>query len=177
VPMLNRHHGHLYRQLSGDPAAVAGTDLERQMPGVGRLCSIESDRVFWRVGFEQLLDHPWLYLRNCVLNAGRLLFDYPYTLHNRHHPWTLIALHVAMVGVAAAVAWRRVRGRLTLPPEVEIVGIFALVMTAMSIGLFACGRYFYPLYPAYLLVGLVGTAPERWRPAPEPAPGGGAAAA
>jgi hypothetical protein len=165
IPILRKHHGQFYRELIGDLSQVAGTELERALPGAGRYCGIEADAAFYRRAFAYLRESPGHYLRHCFFNVGRLFFDYPYTFHDRHHPWALIALHVLMVGAAIAVAARRLLGRLKLPPEIEIVALFALVATALSIGLSAVGRYFLALYPAYLLVTLVGTAPERWRPA------------
>jgi UDP-glucuronate decarboxylase len=164
VPSLREHHAPVYDRMIGDLNDVAGTELDRVMPGVGRLCSIKADQEFWRLGLAQLAAHPLSYLRNGVLNAGRLFFDYPYTLHKRHHSATLIALHVLVVGAAAAVGARRLRGRLALPRAVEVVALFGLVETALSLALSAYGRFFLALYPAYLLVGLVGTAPGRWQP-------------
>ncbi len=167
VPMLREHHGAVYDRLRGEPRATAGTELERVLPGVGRLCSVEADREFRRLGLAQLARRPRRYVRNVALNAGRFFFDYPYTLRGDHrHPWPLIGLHLALVGAAVAAVAGRLRGRPTLPPAVAAVAAFALVATALSLALSAYGRFFLPLYPAYILVGLVGTSPGRWGGAP-----------
>jgi len=162
VPFLHEHHGKIFAALRGDPKDVAGTDLERWMPGVGRLCSIHSDLTLWKLGLAQLEAHPLAYARKWVFNVGRLFFNYPYTLKVDVDA-RLIALHVLLLGALLVVAARRIRGKLHLPPQLDAVAGFALVATGLSTVLGAGVRYLYPLYPAYLLLALAGTAPERKR--------------
>jgi hypothetical protein len=162
VPFLNEHHGRVFETLKGDPRSVAGTDLERMLPGVGRLCSVASDSEMWRIGFEQLKARPLGYLRNLGFNVTRLFFNFPYTLYTDIDP-RLIALHSSMLVGVLVVLVRRLRKQLWLPPQLEAVGLITFLCTGISTGLGAVGRYFFPLYPLYLLLALAGTAPERVR--------------
>lgn len=163
VPFLNAHHAAVFEKLKGDPSSVAGTDLERMMPGVGRLCSVASDAEMWRIGFRQLLAHPLLYLRNWGFNVTRLFFNFPYTLYTDIDP-RLVVLHFSMLAGVILVLVRRLRKDLWLPPQLEAIGLFTFLCTGIATGLGAVGRYFFPLYPLYLLLALAGTAPERARP-------------
>lgn len=162
VPWLYERHGKLFEQLIGDPTEVKDTELERALPGLGRLGSVEADAVFWRVARAQFAAHPGAYVRKWGFNVSRLFFDYPYTL-KYVVDGTLVALHVVLLGLLAFVLVGRVRGRLHLPVQLAALGVVALVATGLATGLGAGVRYLLPLYPPYVLLALAGTAPERRR--------------
>ena len=163
VPFLREHHKPLFDRLRGDPKSYEGTELESMMPGVGRTCGIAADQELWRIGMNQLREHPLSYLRNWAFNVTRLFFNFPYTLYKQIDV-SLIALHLSLVAASAWVLVQRLRRRLWLPPQLEAVGLYTLLATGIATGLGAVGRFFLPFYPLYLLIALAGTAPERRRP-------------
>ena len=163
VPFLREHHKPLFDRLRGDPKSYEGSELERMMPGVGRTCGIAADSELWRIGFQQLRARPLGYLRNWAFNVTRLFFNFPYTLYT-DIDWRLIALHSALLAGTLWVGVERLRRRVWLPPQLEALGIYTLLCTAIATGLGAVGRYLLPLYPLYVLLALAGTAPERRRP-------------
>jgi 4-amino-4-deoxy-L-arabinose transferase-like glycosyltransferase len=166
VPWLYERHGRFFESLIGDLNEVKDTELERALPGLGRLGGVKADEEFWRVARAQLAAHPGAYARKWCFNVSRLFFDYPYT-RKYVVDGRLVALHVVLLGLLGFVLVQRVRGRLHLSVQLEVIGIVALVATGLATGLGAGVRYLLPLYPPYVLLALAGTAPERRREAIE----------
>lgn len=162
VPWLRERHGAFFDSLIGDLNEVKDTELERALPGIGRLGSVEADEAFWRAARAQFAAHPEAYARKWVYNVSRLFFDYPYTRKYVLDP-LLVAVHVVLLGLLAFVLVARLRGRLHLPVQLEALGVATLVATGLATGLGAGVRYLLPLYPPYILLALTGTAPERRR--------------
>jgi hypothetical protein len=143
--------------------AVKDTELERALPGLGKLGSVEADEEFWRVARAQFAAHPAAYARKWLFNVGRLLFDYPYTTKYQVDGW-LVALHLAIFAVFGAAVTFAARGRAHVPPHLLVIGVTTLVATGLATALAAGVRYLLPMYPPVVLLALAGTAPERRRP-------------
>ena len=54
---------------------------------------VEQDDAFKRIAFNNIKKHPLKYLQNCVYNAGRLVFHYPFS-QALQRPKTLLILPV-----------------------------------------------------------------------------------
>lgn len=161
-PYLYARHGKFFQHLIGDPKSYAGTELDRALPGLGRISSVHADDEFWHAAIEQLKAHPEAYARKWCFNVCRLFFDYPYALKFQVD-FRLVALHAVLLVLVGLVLVRRLTGRLRLSPELMAIGIVTLVATAASTALGAGVRYFLPYYPPYVLLALAGTAPHRYR--------------
>lgn len=162
VPRLRERHAALFDSLIGDLEAVKDTELERALPGIGKLASVEADEEFWRVARAQFRAHPEAYARKWTLNVCRLLFDYPYTTKYQVD-WILVALHAVLLAVFGAALLLAVSGRAHIPPHLLAIGAVTLLSTGLATALAAGVRYLLPLYPPVVLLALAGTAPERRR--------------
>jgi hypothetical protein len=162
VPKLRERHAALFDSLIGDLDAVKDTELERALPGIGKLASVEADEEFWRVARAQFLAHPEAYARKWVLNVCRLLFDYPYTTKYQVD-WGIVALHAVLLVVSGTAFVFAARGRTHVPPHLLAIGALTLLSTGLATALAAGVRYLLPLYPPVVLLALAGTAPERRR--------------
>jgi hypothetical protein len=159
LPLLRLHHGAVYQRLRGDPAATAGTELDRIIPGLGKLYTVEADAKFMQLALANIRSHPTSYLRNWVFNVSRLIFDCPYTF-NYDIDMRLALPHLAVVAAVLAVCVQWIRRRLVMPCEVAMIALFTLLAMASWTLVSAHGRFFLPLLPGCIVFAIVGTAPS-----------------
>lgn len=148
TPLLFAHHGAIYEQLKGPSEDTAGTEVERVLPGIGKLASPEADLEFRRMARENALAHPLLFARNWVFNVGRLLVDAPFTFP-RAPDWWVVAGHLGLV-IAALMTHVRRRERWTA--ELKWLAAFTFVTFALLSLLSANARLLIPLYPAFVVL-------------------------
>lgn len=166
-PMLAAHHGATYERIRGDLNSLSDTEVEKSMPGIGRLCTPEADREFRSLAVTNIRARPGLYLRNVVLNLGRLFFGSPYTFP-RPISWE-IALPggLVLVGFLGALG-RRLRGA-RWPSGLATVAVFVVLTTGILSLISGMERFLIPLLPALVLVAALGLWPEASK-VPENAP-------
>lgn len=66
---------------------------------INKYNGVEKDDAFKRIAFRNIRMHPVKYLKNCLTNIGRMLFNFPFS-YSVQKPGTLLRLPLSIVMVA-----------------------------------------------------------------------------
>jgi hypothetical protein len=133
TPWLAVHHGAFFERLDSASA-------------------VERDEALRREAWRNIANHPAAYLRNVVANAGRLLFNYPFSHGSQNLSKLLHIVPGAYVLTAMTAAFvLTVRGGSGLPAELRAVLAFGAIAFGGSCLLSAYNRMLLPLLPIVVL--------------------------
>ena len=119
---------------------------------IGSLSQVEQDAALRRRALENIAHHPGAFLKNCLANIGRLLFNYPYAYNPQRPSTYLYALPGMLLVVASLLCIRpTIARRRQVPAEFLALLIFGAVAFGGSSLLSAFNRFFLPLLPIVLL--------------------------
>ncbi len=124
----------------------------------------EQNRALERRALEHIRDHPIAYAGNLLANASRIFLNVPYG--NRSidlRAAVFLVPGATLLALLALAAPALVRRHASLPPELIVFALFAVVSLAVHLPLAAYVRMLIPIMPLLLWAIVVGLAPASER--------------
>lgn len=114
---------------------------------------VEKDILFKKKAFENIRRHPHKYLANWLCNVGRMWFNYPFAYkYQRPHTLVYTFPNALLLSAVLFSVFPLLRSARRLPPEIGMMGIFAVLFIGGSSLIYTCSRYLVPVVPVLLLL-------------------------
>ncbi len=112
------------------------------------LAPVERDDALKRIALSNIRDHPFKYLKNCVNNFSRILFNIPHSyVYQREQTIARLLPNSIVLTAMLFAGYLTVRFRKWLPSELKWLALCVTVYIGMSVLVSAYPRHFYVVMP------------------------------
>jgi hypothetical protein len=138
-----------------DPANADRPIVKNHLPELNEIWKLEGvarDEYYKEIAIRNIKANPVKYLRNCIANAGRMMFDAPLYFAS---PTDLFIFRILPTCVLIpfmffAIAFVLLRWK-TIPFGLQLAFLITLLYFSLAILVSAYNRHFYILVPSFLV--------------------------
>ena len=114
---------------------------------------VEKETMLKQQAFDNIRQYPHKYLFNCLCNIGRMWFDYPFAYkYQRPHTLFYMFPNALLLSAVLFSLFPLLKSIRRLPPEILLLGIWAVVYILGSSLIYTCSRYLVSVVPILLLL-------------------------
>jgi hypothetical protein len=120
--------------------------------GINKTSHIEIDDEFKKRAINNIVKYPANYLKNCLANIGRFLFNYPLSYETQKlRIYYYLIPNMFLFVMFVLCIYPAYLGRKNIPYEIYAVIVFGLISFTGSSFVFVLNRQFWPLVPVFAL--------------------------